>query len=214
MYQAFTTSMIGFMITFMVAGSALVYGIGEFPAAVKAKDDCVWDKHLEDFKECKGQSIQENLNFIAFPLGNFTLPGTVAIGMIIDKYGFIWPGIITIASVQAFIASLWLFDLTGQYMTLIFYNLAYSSLFTVQNAYICSVRQEFIGGLFAISNIVLSAGNFVAMWLNTNPFGQGPEAVRSSLMVSCISLTLVMFPLYLWPGFLEAKDHKTGLAAL
>lgn len=219
MRNAFTPGMLGFLVTFTIAGSALIYGIGEFPAAVKAKDECKWDEDSQDFRNCKGQSVQDTLNYVAMPLGNFTLPVSMLLGMIIDKWGFAIPAFINIASVQAFVASLWLMNLEGQYITLILYNIAFSCVFTIQNAYICSVNQALIGGLFAISNIVLSIGNIAAMWLNTNPFGTGADAVRSSLMISCAFWLIVMFPLYLWPGmetstfkaFFAAKSKEDGL---
>merc|ERR1719160_1468883 len=62
--SAFTPGMIWFMITFMVTGSALVYGIGEFPAAVIAKDDCIWDDERQHFKACKDQAVQSDLNSV------------------------------------------------------------------------------------------------------------------------------------------------------
>jgi len=188
-----------FLISFTVCGSALIYGIGEVPAALRAKDSCQWDEVSGDFKECRGQHTQDKLNNAVMPfVGNFIVPCSVMLGHMIDRWGFAMPAFINVISVQAFLGALQLLNLFQQYTTAILFNIANSTVFTVQNAYICSLGSEHVGRLFAISNILLGLGNFVSDWLNANPFGSNENRVSTSLAVSCIVWFIVTCPCYVW----------------
>lgn len=198
-----------FLLTFMIAGSAFIYGAGEFPAALQAKDICMWDELQGDFTNCQNQRLQDHLNFVAMPfVGNFIFPFSLVIGFVIDRWGFAIPALISVVSVQAFLVALWLFGLNSQYVTLFLYNIANSTLFTNQNAYICDVGHEHIGKLFAVSNFVLSLGNLAADWLNMNPFGEGSSRVGKSLATSCAFWLVITCPLYAWAAKERSHSRK------
>lgn len=207
-----TPRIVWFLLTFMIAGSAFIYGAGEFPAAILIKDACTWDDAQDNFVSCRDQAVQDHMNFFLMPLvGNSIFPFSLLLGMIIDRWNFVLPAFVNVFFVQAFILALWQLGLTGQYFTLILYNIANSAVFTIQNAYICSVGNEHIGKLFAISNLALSVGNLVSDWLNFNPFGQGPTQVGKSLAVSCTFWLLATCPCYAWAA-VEAR-HQRGVDA-
>lgn len=193
---------IWFLISFTVCGSALIYGIGEVPAALRAKDSCQWDEVAGDFIECRSQNIQDQLNNAVMPfVGNFIVPCSVVLGYMIDRWGFAMPAVINVISVQAFLGALQQLNLIQQYGTALLFNIANSTVFTVQNAYICSLGSEHVGRLFAISNILLGLGNFLSDWLNTNPFGSSDSKVTTSVAVSCVVWFIATCPCYLWALF-------------
>jgi hypothetical protein len=183
----------------MVGGSAYIYGSSEIPAALRVKDSCTWNEAIGDFVNCKDQLLQDDMNLVQMPLaGNFIFPFSALLGMVMERWGYAFPAFLCVFSIQAFLAALWLFDLHGQYATLLIYNISTSTLWTMQNAYICDIGAEHIGSLFAMSNLVLSIGNLVSDWLSTNPFGEGSEKTETSLRISCTFWLAVTIPLYAW----------------
>jgi len=186
-----------FLFTFMVAGSALIYGQSEFVTGTRAKAGCLWEDGK--FMECKYEDLYQRLNNIYFPLvGNFILPCSLFLGWIIDRSGFMLPALINVASVQAFILAFWVLDIEWQYVTLLLYNVANTAVFTIQNAYVCSVGHQHIGALFAISNAVLGVGNLAADYLSLNPFGSGESAIDTSVTWSSLFWLAACVPLYGW----------------
>eukprot|EP00746_Dinoflagellata_sp_MGD_P069145 gnl/MRDRNA2_/MRDRNA2_28353_c0_seq1.p1 gnl/MRDRNA2_/MRDRNA2_28353_c0~~gnl/MRDRNA2_/MRDRNA2_28353_c0_seq1.p1 ORF type:complete len:533 (-),score=62.18 gnl/MRDRNA2_/MRDRNA2_28353_c0_seq1:33-1631(-) len=194
--------MIAFLITFMVAGNALIYGIGEFASNLSSKDNCDLNG-----QKCANQATQDYLNNIAKPLiGNLILPASLFCGWVIDKYAFSMPAFVKVSSVQIFLFTLWALELQWQIVTIFAYNIANAVVFTVQNAYICSVNPKHIGNLFAVSNLALCLGNVLVDWLSTHPFDNGHE-VGASIQISCAMWIVALFPLYSW-AFLETKSSS------
>lgn len=188
-----------FLLTFMIAGSALTYGQSVFYAAMQDKDDCQWNEALGEFTKCPKQGLQDLFNNVMFPLvGNFILPCSLVLGRLIDQRGFALPAFINIFCVQAFLLALWLFPLEAQVGTLLIYNVANTAVFTVQNAYICEVGHDHIGSLFAVSNGVLAFGNVASDWLASNPFGSADDKIRASIEASSIICIAACIPLYFW----------------
>mmetsp|Transcript_114770 Transcript_114770/g.180731 ORF Transcript_114770/g.180731 Transcript_114770/m.180731 type:complete len:469 (-) Transcript_114770:170-1576(-) len=188
-----------FLLTFCVAGNAVIYGSAVFLPVLQTKDLCRWDATVTIFTDCKHQDLQDMLNDVAMPLvGNFIIPVALLLGHLIDKTGFALPAFVNIFSVQAFIASLWLLGLEGQFLTLAFYNVANAAVFTIQNAYVCAVGHDHIGTLFALTNFVLGLGNILSDWFSSNPFGEGESEVMSSLRISSVSWLVATSFLYVW----------------
>mmetsp|Transcript_30034 Transcript_30034/g.69979 ORF Transcript_30034/g.69979 Transcript_30034/m.69979 type:complete len:879 (-) Transcript_30034:22-2658(-) len=186
-----------FLLTFMIAGSALIYGQSEFITGTRAKAGCTWIDGK--YTDCEFESLYARLNNVFFPLvGNFILPCSLLLGWIIDKFGFAFPAFINILSVQAFIFAFWVLDIEWQYLTLILYNVANTAVFTIQNAYVCSVGHQHIGALFGISNAVLGVGNLASDYLSLNPFGSESHAITESLTISSLFWLVLCSPLYLW----------------
>mmetsp|Transcript_34491 Transcript_34491/g.78726 ORF Transcript_34491/g.78726 Transcript_34491/m.78726 type:complete len:883 (+) Transcript_34491:54-2702(+) len=186
-----------FLLTFMVAGSALIYGQSEFVTGTRAKAGCLWEEGK--FMDCKYEDLYQRLNNIYFPLvGNFILPCSLLLGWIIDRSGFMLPALINVVSVQAFILAFWVLDIEWQYVTLLLYNIANTAVFTIQNAYVCSVGHQHIGALFAISNAVLGVGNLASDYLSLNPFGSGEHAIDTSVAWSSVFWLVACLPLYGW----------------
>lgn len=205
---------IGFLSTFMIAGSALTYGLAEFTPAVRDKDACSWDPVVHDFVDCERQGFQDQLNNILMPLvSNFIVPCSLALGLLVDKTGFPLAAFINVFFVQAFMLTLWLLPLDRQYATLIVCNVANSAVWTIQNTYICAVGHDHIGALFGISNLVLGVGNLAADWMSLNPFGTERKAIHQSIEFSAIAWLVACCPLYAWPLVEAYGVWKRRLAA-
>jgi len=87
-------------------------------------------------------------------------------------------------------------------------NVAMTAVFTLQNAYMCSVGHEHIGSLFSISNAALGFGNLLADWLTLKPFGSGKTAIHVSLNVSCGTWLVLCIPLYFRVILEERKRRR------
>mmetsp|Transcript_142657 Transcript_142657/g.251836 ORF Transcript_142657/g.251836 Transcript_142657/m.251836 type:complete len:585 (+) Transcript_142657:43-1797(+) len=199
-----------FLITFMVAGGAFIYGEAEFPGALASKDHCVYSK--TGTKVCEHQGMEDNLNEKWMPLvGNFVIPCALAYGKLIDRTGFAIPAFINIFSVQVFLLALWLFPLPAQYFTLLFYNVASTAVWTMQNAYVCAAGNEHMGFLFGLSNFVLGLGNVASDYLAMDPFGEEPEKGKVSLAISCMGWIVCCMPLYYWV-FIEHRHQRNEQA--
>jgi 5'-nucleotidase len=203
---------IWFLLTFTIVGSAYTYGFSAFPLSLQNQDECVWHERLQQFENCKHQSVQDGYNNLWMPfIGNLNLPAALAMGWLIDNRGFAPAAFVMVSSVQLLIVAIMFCPLQAAAAVVIIYNIANTAVFAVQNAYICMVGGKHIGSLFAVSNAMIGVGNFAADWMITNPFGDGDSEIKTSLLGSGIIWLVVCTPCYWWT-YVEYRRRKSAKA--
>lgn len=133
-------------------------------------------------------------NSWAYPiLGNCTIMFSPFVGMLIDKFGWPLPSTLLILVTQLCLLFLFVESATGQYMTLLFFNMLQAAAYTLQFSYLqLTFPKDVFPGLLALTLLVQGLFGFIA-WpgLATNPW---PSWTPTILML-LVPTTM----LYWWP---------------